>query len=190
MKSYTPFRYPGGKTQLHPWILKLIHHNYSMKPIYIEPFCGGGGLALKLLINHQVEQIYLNDLDVNVYAVWIAMLKYPTALINFIQNIPITITEWYKQKAIYADPNLPLFQKGCATLFLNRTNYSGILTARPIGGFSQTGNYKIDCRFNRINLIKIIQKISLYQKQIQIFNLDVNTFLLNLKSPLKKVFYI
>lgn len=62
------------------------------------------------------------------------------------------------------------------------------MSAGPIGGFQQKGNYKIDCRFHKKNLINIIQQISLYQDKIKIFNLDVKDFLFNLKLPLEKSF--
>jgi DNA adenine methylase len=40
------------------------------------------------------------------------------------------------------------FELGLAFLFFNRTNYSGIINAGPIGGKRQLSKYKMQCRFN------------------------------------------
>jgi DNA adenine methylase len=63
------------------------------------------------------------------------------------------------------------------TFFLNRCNRSGILNAGPIGGINQNGNWKLDARFNKTELIKRIQKIALYKDRIHLFNLDAIKFL-------------
>ena len=48
---------------------------------------------------------------------------------------------------------------GFATFFLNRTNRSGILNARPIGGLEQTGKWLIDARFNKDDLMARIDRL-------------------------------
>ncbi|WP_243122397.1 hypothetical protein [Clostridium septicum] len=50
--------------------------------------------------------------------------------------------------------NESLLSLGFSTLFLNRTNRSGIIKAGVIGGKEQNGNYKLDCRFNKEEIIK------------------------------------
>lgn len=50
--------------------------------------------------------------------------------------------------------------------YLNRTNRSGVLNGGPIGGLDQTGNYKIDARFNRDDLMERLRILSLYAKSI------------------------
>ena len=49
---------------------------------------------------------------------------------------------------------------GFATFFLNRTNFSGVLDAGPIGGYEQTGRYLINARYNKLDLTKKNQKNS------------------------------
>jgi DNA adenine methylase len=61
---------------------------------------------------------------------------------------------------------------GFSTFFLNRTNISGIINAGVIGGIEQKGKYKINCRFNKEDLIKRIKLIAKYKKQIDLYNLD------------------
>ena len=66
---------------------------------------------------------------------------------------------------------------GFSTFFLNRTNRSGILKGGVIGGKNQTGNWKIDARFNKSDLIQRIQRIARYAKRISVHNLDAVQFL-------------
>ena len=51
------------------------------------------------------------------------------------------------------------FELGFATFYMNRTNRSGIIKGGVIGGLQQNGNWKLDARFNKDNLIKRISKI-------------------------------
>ena len=59
----SPLRYPGGKTQLKDFIFKLIHVNNINKFTYVEPFAGGGGIAISLLLSGKAKEIIINDLD-------------------------------------------------------------------------------------------------------------------------------
>ena len=54
--------------------------------------------------------------------------------------------EWRKQRAILQESSRYSKELGFAMFFLNRTNRSGILDAGPIGGYDQSGTYKIDSR--------------------------------------------
>ena len=65
---------------------------------------------------------------------------------------------------------------GVAAFFLNRTNRSGILNAGPIGGMEQKGNYKIDARFNKTDLIKRIQQVVKYRDKIVVYNKEIRRF--------------
>ena len=53
--NYSPLRYPGGKNRLAPFISLLIQKSKIERPIYIEPFAGGAGVALSLLLDSVVD---------------------------------------------------------------------------------------------------------------------------------------
>jgi DNA adenine methylase len=90
-----------------------------------------------------------------------------------IEDAELTVKEWSRQKAIYLNsPRDDYLNLGFATLFLNRTNRSGVLNGGPIGGMDQTGNYKIDARFNRDTLIERLRLIALHAKRISVANTD------------------
>ncbi|NLY46734.1 MAG: DNA adenine methylase [Tissierella sp.] len=176
-RTLSPLRYPGGKTKLYKYIKKLIKHNNLLGCTYVEPFAGGCGLAIQLLHTNIVNNIILNDIDISIYAFWKTVLDDSDKLIKKIIDTPITMDEWYKQKEIQDNKfDADLFELGFSTLFLNRTNFSGIIKAGPLGGYSQNGPNKLDCRFNKKDIIIKIQLIHRYKEQIQFYNMDAIDF--------------
>lgn len=175
MNNYSPLRYPGGKTKLYNLVKTLLEKNNLIGGTYVEPFAGGAGLALKLLINNDVKRIIINDLDVAIYSIWYSILNLTEDFCDLIENTEITVEEWRHQKDIYSKGPLGnTLQYGFAAFFLNRTNVSGVLKGGMIGGNNQSGNYKIDARFNKIDLINRIKLISQYKDSIILYNIDAN----------------
>jgi len=169
----SPLRYPGGKAALYPRLREIIRSNGFAGCTYVEPYAGGAGAALSLLVTGQVERIEINDLDPAIAAFWSTVVHEPDFLAHQIRKAKLNVREWQKQKAIYreADASNPT-TLGFATFYLNRTNRSGVLNGGPIGGLDQTGNYKIDARFNREGLTERIRIISLYAEKIQVTSRD------------------
>ena len=169
---YSPMRYPGGKSKLAKTISNIcVQNNFNHH--FIEPYAGGASVALSLLLTKKVEKITLNDYDRSIYAVWYAILNQTEALCALIEKTPINAASWEKAKAIQQNKKeSDRLSLGFSTLFLNRTNRSGILRAGFIGGRKQEGKYKIDCRFNKKQIIKRINRIAQYKTQIQLYNKD------------------
>lgn len=175
----SPLRYPGGKSQLTNYVKHLLKINNTLGT-YIEPFAGGFGVGLKLLEDNIVKQAVINDLDPSIYSVWYFILNSTDEFIYKIKNTPITIEEWNNQRNIRNKFKDEIsIDNAFATFFLNRTNVSGIINGGPIGGKKQEGKYKINCRFNKTNLIKKINKISSYKENIVLTNMDANEFISN-----------
>lgn len=178
LKNYSPLRYPGGKSKLAPFVSLAIRKSNIQNPVYIEPFAGGAGTALELLFDGIVSEIVINDYDKAIYSMWRAILTNTRRFIKLIEKTPLNDEEWRRQKHIYSTQNKRYsLELGFAAFYLNRTNRSGILSAGPIGGHDQTGNYLIDARFNKDDLIKRIKKISQNRHRIHLYNYDVRTFL-------------
>lgn len=177
--NYSPLRYPGGKSKLASFISLLIQKSQIENPIYVEPFAGGAGVALSLLLNSAVDEIVINDYDKAIYSVWRALLTETDRFIELIENTPLNVEEWRVQKRIYDERGDKYsLELGFAAFYLNRTNRSGILSnAGPIGGFDQTGNYLIDARFNRKELMRRVREIAKYKSKIHLYNKDIRTFL-------------
>ncbi len=179
MPNPSPLRYPGGKNRLAGFIQLSIHNLGIENCTYVEPFAGGAGVALSLLLAGAVERIIINDYDKAIYSFWRAVKQEPAALIELISKTPITIEEWYKQRKIYSAATSYSLELAFATLFLNRTNRSGILNAGPIGGYAQEGDWKIDARFDKEAIISKIRVIARVRDQISIYNKDIISFLRN-----------
>lgn len=175
----SPLRYPGGKTQLKNFVSDILNVlSLHKDSIYVEPFAGGAGIALSLLFSKQVEKIHINDIDTAIYCFWSSVLTQTDDFISKIVNTPITIDEWNRQREILLNRNShSMLEIGFSTFFLNRTNVSGIIKGGPIGGKEQKGNYKLNCRFNKQNLIKKIYNISKYKNRISVSNLDASLFI-------------
>lgn len=173
MSFNTPLRYPGGKGKLTDFIKLFLVQNNLINGEYLEPYAGGAGIALNLLIDGYVARIHLNDLNPAVYAFWHSVLHYPDELCQRIHDVSVSMDEWHKQKNIHLNPDqFTQLELGFSTFFLNRCNRSGILLAGVIGGKNQTGKWKIDARFNKENLTSRIERVALMRDQIEIYNLD------------------
>lgn len=177
---YSPLRYPGGKGKLAPFMGLMINKMNIKKGTYIEPFAGGAGVALMLLMEGYVDDIVINDYDKAIYSVWRAIISESENFVDRILDTPVNIDEWKKQKEIYVEQNKKYsLDLAFATFFLNRTNRSGILKGGPIGGFEQTGNYGIDARYNAEKLVERIRAIAKYKKHIKVYNKEIVSFIEN-----------
>ena len=102
MPNPSPLRYPGGKNRLASFIGLAIQNLNINHCTYVEPFAGGAGVALSLLLNGIVDNIVINDYDKAIYSFWRAIKQDHNALIEKIIETPVTIDEWYRQRDIYS----------------------------------------------------------------------------------------
>jgi DNA adenine methylase len=153
---------------------------------YAEPYAGGCGLALSLLYGGFVAEIHINDVDPAIWSYWQSVLKDTEALVQLVQETPVTVEEWHRQRSINKEGDLtkPL-ALGFSAFFLNRTNRSGVIgSGGIIGGLNQTGKYLIDCRFNREDLVARIRRVARYADRIHLSKSDALDFLYDCESQL------
>lgn len=174
MTHTSPLRYPGGKSALANYIKLLAQENDLLDGVYVEPFAGGAGVALSLLYNEYMSRIVINDLNSSIHAFWYSVLNHTQELCDLIEETDVTVDEWQNQKLIQENENASMLELGFSTFFLNRTNRSGIINGGIIGGFEQQGEWKIDARFNKKDLIGRIQKIARYRDRISLYNYDAS----------------
>lgn len=187
----TPLRYPGGKARLGKWLSHIISYNSLKESTYIEPYAGGAGAAMYLLTNGHVKNILINDLDKGIYAFWWSLLNRTESFIELIETTKVNMTEWEQQRKISEITNTEnLLELGFATFFMNRTNRSGITKGGVIGGKRQDGNYKLDARFNKNDLIKRIKKIASYKENIVLRNIDAIELLSSISSYKEREFML
>jgi len=171
----SPLRYPGGKATLAGFFESTIKALGLDKPTYIEPYAGGAGAGLELLLKDVVGMVVINDLDPAIHACWKAMVKDSDEFLRLLKRTPLTIEEWKNQREIYRrrhDADVDPLALGFATFYLNRTSRSGVLGAGVIGGFAQAGSYKIDDRFDKDVLRGRIEKLAELSGKIRVTKQD------------------
>lgn len=169
---YSPLRYPGGKNKLSAFIAEICKSN-GITGHYVEPYSGGASVALFLLLENYIEKVTINDKDRSVYALWHSILNNKNKLVKKIRETEINVENWRNQKEVQNNKDkADLLDLGFSTLFLNRTNRSGILTGGIIGGVKQDGDYLMNCRFNKEEIISRIERISKEKKRIKLHKKD------------------
>jgi DNA adenine methylase len=184
-KNKTPLRYPGGKQKLAGFVLEILQANDLVGGDYCEPYAGGAGVAVELLLARKVRHVHLNDCCRTVYAFWRSILTKTEEFCRRISTVPLTIPEWRRQREILTRASeFSQFEVGFSAFYLNRCNRSGIVTGGVIGGLDQTGTWKIDARFPRQELIRRVEAIAAMKKSITVKDWDAEGFITEYVSKL------
>ena len=177
MLPHTPLRYPGGKRRLAPLVTRMLEENDLKDVQYVEPFAGGAGVAIGLLYEEYAAAIHLNDLSRPVFALWHTILNQTSWLCKKVESAKLTMTEWKRQRALQDHcETADIAELGFSTLFLNRTNRSGILSGGVIGGKAQAGKWRMDVRFGKPELVARIKKIAAYRDRINLYQINGREF--------------
>ncbi len=188
MSNYkTPLRYPGGKQRLTPFVLELMDENDLVGGDYAEPYAGGAGVATALLLENKVSHIHLNDSCTGIYAFWRSILNQTNEFCRRVADTRLTVKEWRRQREILSRPaEFNQIDVGFSAFYLNRCNRSGILSGGLIGGLKQDGEWKMNARFPRKELVGRIEAIAAKRKSITIKNMDAEKFILDYLPQLPK----
>lgn len=187
MEFFSPLRYPGGKSKLSRYMGLVIDENRLGDADFVEPFAGGASVGLHLLLNAYIRKLHINDIDISIYAFWHSILNHPEEFCRKIEKTNINVETWREQKEIQKNRyKVSIFDLGFSTFFLNRTNRSGIMNGGVIGSLKQDGPWRIDSRFNKLELIRRIERISDFRDRINVYNQDACDFLDEVKGNLSK----
>lgn len=191
MRYVSPLRYPGGKAKFAPYFTRLIRAQEATITRYAEPFAGGAGAALHLLTDGVVDHIHINDINPGIAAFWRSVFKQDDALARKVEAAEVTLDAWHQARSVYRNPiDVDDLELGFATFFLNRTNRSGILNARPIGGLQQTGRWLIDARYNAPELARRIRHLSTLGSKVRVTQLDALDFLKTFEQRRDTLVYV
>lgn len=191
----SPLRYPGSKVRITEMVAGLLERNLLVGSHLYEPFAGGSAVSLGLLTNGFVPSATWVERDPLVYAFWKMVQDKPEDLIDRMMRSKVTLPAWKRMlplREINKPSKANLADLGYAGLFFNRTCFSGIVGAGPIGGMTQSSAYKIDCRFNKKELAAAIRDCSEIIKKVEILFGDGIKFLKenSLRMPTHSVAYI
>jgi DNA adenine methylase len=131
---------------------------------YVEPFVGGGAVALAVAQTHPGLSLYLNDADARVAALWLVLSQRQDdayeKLVRRLESTVPTVDLWREERAArFAGSYDDLAFRA---LFLNRCTFSGGMSfgsGGPIGGYDQTGKWKIDARWKLGQLLPNLDKV-------------------------------
>lgn len=123
----SPFRYPGGKTWLVPYIRAWLR-SLPFRPVEcIEPFAGGGIVSLTVAFEHLADHVTMVELDDHVASVWQTLLsgdaEWLVERIVTFEVTPETVA------AVLSATPVTTEERAFQTILKNRVNRGGILAA-------------------------------------------------------------
>jgi DNA adenine methylase len=191
----SPLRYPGSKVRITEMVAGLLEQNLLVGSHLFEPFAGGSAVSLGLLANGFIPSATWVERDPLIYAFWVMVRDNPDELIDRMTRAKVSLQAWKRLlplRAVKRPTRTQLAELGYAGLFFNRTCFSGIVGAGPIGGMTQRSPYKIDCRFNKNELAVQIRGCAEIIKSVEIVFGDGIKFLKDncLKMPTHSLVYI
>ena len=140
-----------------------------------------------------VEHVHINDADPAIAVFWRVATQQTDQLLAMVTSEPITMDAWHHWRSLMLGhvPGSEL-ERGFATLFMNRTNRSGILKGGVIGGKEQAGSYKINARFMREELCSRLERIGNHADGIHVYEEDAHQLLLRCHQflPAKSLVYL
>jgi DNA adenine methylase len=166
-KRISPYRYPGGKSKIIPYLYSHLQKEKSKK--LISPFTGGGSFELAMLDAGIVEELHMNDLDTGVYSLWWIIKHMPFVLVERLQSIVPNHKDYFiAQSIIKSDyQGVDIVEAAWASLLVNRLAYSGVSKANPLGG-KKGSKEALLSRWNPAELIRRIEKIHSMSHRIEI----------------------
>jgi DNA adenine methylase len=121
----SPFRYPGGKTWLIPYVRQWLGACASQSKELIEPFAGGGIVSLTAVAENRVRHAVMIELDEDVAAVWHTILSDDAYwLARKIAAFSVTRSN---VESVLAKQTFCIREKAFAVILRNRVSHGGIL---------------------------------------------------------------
>ena len=162
------FRYPGGKRKLTHQIVPIIHRlleECRRRCQYREPFFGTGAIGFNV-IQGGAKDIWINDLDPAVRAVWVTVAQRPADLKELLHAFTPNVEAFYEFRndlitlsdGKVEDPTYLAFVK----IACHQMSFSGLgpKAGGPIGGHGQKGLNLIDSRYSLERLSTEIDRLS------------------------------
>lgn len=171
----SPLRYPGGKSRAVKKICEYLPNNFfDYITEYREPFVGGGALFIYLKQQYPHLEIWINDLNPELYLFWKVARS---DLANLVKEVWYIKNNYKNGRLLFAEltnvdiEKLSELERAVRFFVLNRITFSGTVES---GGFSQQAFHK---RFTSSS-VERLEKLEHILSDIKITNLDYS-YLLN-----------
>src|SRR5262245_26038709 len=101
MRYASPLRYPGGKAAMASLLTEMRRLNgVSGRPM-AEPFAGGSGASLSMLLGGKTNHIHINDADPSIHDFWWTLVHRPQSFLKLLAEKRVSMSEWRRQREIY-----------------------------------------------------------------------------------------
>lgn len=158
MPKASPFvKWAGGKRQLLDDLVRCLPQDFADRPVYVEPFIGGGALLLHLLQNYPtIEKAVICEINPALMVAWRCVQSKVEDLITLLEAkqsayLPLDddgrkrfyLRERYAFNKALAGENPDPLRVAAGLLFLNRTCFNGLYRVNSQGEFNVPhGRYK------------------------------------------------
>ena len=190
-------RYPGGKTRLIKNILPILAPMIGPYQ-YVEPYTGGGSVALKIATMYPEKKIILNDGDPDVANLWAVVSGQAgepafRALCQHVERSKEPTDDSARRLDYWniirnSNPEEPA-KRAFRYLFLNKTCFGGQIDQSPMGGWRQRGwrgrgNRGLACQYTVSRILLELHKAhDLLKGRTRVKNVDGLRLLMSLTPP-------
>jgi DNA adenine methylase len=131
----SPFRYPGGKTWLVPYVRQWIRSLGRPPFEFAEPFAGGGIVGLSVLFEGLAQKLTLVEIDQDIGAVWRTILSVQGERLAS-EIVSFKLSEEAVKAVLVKTPGSQ-FERAFQTVLRNRVQRGGIMA--PGAGLVKQG---------------------------------------------------
>jgi len=184
----SPFRYPGGKTWLVPYVRDWLKSKRSSPARLIEPFAGGAIVSLTAGFERLARHVIFGELDEGVAAVWRVVLNGQAEwLAKQILKFDLTTKNVV---AALAKPPSNLRELAFQTILRNRVQRGGIMA--PGAGLIKTGENGrgLKSRWYPETLARRIREINRHKDRLTFVHGDGFALIEEHKADAEAAFYI
>ncbi len=160
----SPFRYPGGKTWLVPYVRRWLKSRPRRPARLIEPFAGGAIISLTAAFESLVGQVIFSEMDGAVAAVWKVVLNGRADwLAKEVERFELTEK---RVRAVLGRAAVTVAELAFQTLLRNRVQRGGIMAVGA--GLIKTGeaNRGLGARWYPETLARRIREINTQKERL------------------------
>jgi len=186
----SPFRYPGGKTWLIPYVRQWLR-SLSKPDVFIEPFGGGAIAGLTAAFEDLADHVIIAEIDEYVAAVWHTILSGQSEwLVQKILTFDLTLRNVKIALARANRKDITIKEKAFLTILRNRVQRGGIMA--PGAGLVKNGenNRGIGSRWYPETLARRIRDIARMRHKITFFYGDGLILLRQFGTERKAAFFL
>lgn len=173
MKIKTPLRYPGGKSRAIKYLDQHLPKKFDK---YIEPFLGGGSMALHVTQQRPRTHIWVNDLYYPLYAFWKTLQQDGDRLYSDLRELKTELGESedaHREAFLNAKSQIDhgdLYSTGFNFYIINKCSFSGLSESSSFSKQASVQNFT----FRGIDKLPGVSEIIQFWK---ITNQDYSEFL-------------